>query len=103
MSPCNAKQIEYERFEILGYKGLFTCYRIDRCTIPKGYYAYDLRDECDGNICELKDHVLVNHWGTCILREKIEGSAEGIDIGTDDYNYLGDCISLEEFMGEKEG
>lgn len=102
MSPCNANQVGYENFEILGHTGIFTCYRIDRNTVPKGCYAYDLRDECDGNICELKDNVLVNHWGTCILKEKIEGSAEGIAIGADDYNYLGDYISLENFI-EKEG
>ncbi|MBO6231653.1 MAG: hypothetical protein J6O50_13935 [Ruminiclostridium sp.] len=40
---------------------LFTNSRLDRTTIPEGLYAYDLRDECDGNINELKEFVLVNH------------------------------------------
>ncbi|MBP0984369.1 MAG: hypothetical protein J6A19_11645 [Oscillospiraceae bacterium] len=77
---------------------MFTNMRIDRKSLPDGLYAYDLRDECDGEICQLRDYVLVNHWGTCILKEPVEGSSEGVDITEDDYNYLGDDLTLDEFV-----
>ncbi len=101
MIPLNAADESYDSFEILGKKGLFTNMRIDRSTIPDGLYTYDLRDCCDGEICELKDYVMVNHWGTVILAEPINGSAEGIPISEDDYGFLGETLSLSEFISEQ--
>lgn len=99
MIPINANEADYERFEILGHDALFTSLRIDRKTLPEGFYAYDIRDSdyCDGTPSELCDFVLVNHWGTVIVKEKIEGADEGIVLEDKDYNYLGENITLEEF------
>ena len=101
MTGVNAKSEEYESFFILGQDALFTNARLDRTTIPEGLYAYDLRDECDGNINELKDFVLVNHWGTVLVKEPIEGADKGVQIKADDYNYLGDSMTIDEFMSEQ--
>ena len=100
MTPINAFEADYEKFEILGHEGLFTNLRIDRTTLPEGLYAYDLMDACDGNIGLLRDKVGVNHYGTCVLKAKIENSAEGVDITDDDYNFLGEEATLEEFKNE---
>ena len=97
MTPINANETGYERFEILGRDALFTSLRIDRKSLPEGLHAYDLRDEdSTGKICELKSHVMVNHWGTVIVKEPIEGADDGIVL-EDDYNYLGEEMTLEEF------
>ncbi len=40
---------------------------------------------------------MVNHWGTVITKEPIEGADEGIVLNEDDYNYLGENMTLEEF------
>ncbi len=68
-------------------------------TRATGLYAYDLRDsdDCDGTPSELKSFVMVNHWGTVITKEPIEGADEGIVLNEDDYNYLGEDMTLEEF------
>ncbi len=73
--------------------------RIDRESLPEGLYAYDLRDcdDCSGDPAELRSFVLVNHWGTVITKEPIEGADEGIVLDEDDYNYLGEDMTLEEF------
>ena len=98
MKPINANEASYERFEILGHDAFFTCLRIDRKTLPEGLHAYDLRDEdSTGEICELKSHVMVNHWGTVITREPIEGADEGVVLEDKDYNYLGEEMTLDEF------
>lgn len=99
MKPINANEADYERFEILGHDALFTCLQIDRKSLPEGLYAYDLRDcdDCSGDPCQLKSHVMVNHWGTIIVKEKIDGADEGIDLDKNDYNYLGESMTLDEF------
>ena len=99
MKPIDANETDYERFGILGHDALFTCMRIDRKSLPEGLYAYDLRDsdDCDGTPSELKTFVMVNHWGTVITKEPIEGADEGIVLNDDDYNYLGEDMTLEEF------
>ena len=101
MCKVNAKIEEYETFFILGQDTLFTNSRLDRTTIPEGLYAYDLRDECDGNINELKEFVLVNHWGTVLVKEPIEGADRGVQIKPHDYNYIGDTMTVDEFMNEQ--
>ena len=40
---------------------------------------------------------MVNHWGTVIVKEPIEGADDGIDLDESDYNYLGEEMTLEEF------
>ena len=40
---------------------------------------------------------MVNHWGTVVTREPIEGADEGIVLNGDDYNYLGESMTLDEF------
>ncbi len=40
---------------------------------------------------------MVNHWGPVITKEPIEGADEGIVLDEDDYNYLGEDMTLEEF------
>lgn len=99
MKPINANEADYECFEILGHDALFTNLRIDRKTLPEGLYAYDIRDSdyCDGTPSELCNFVLVNHWGTVIVKEKIEGANEGVILNEMDYNYLGEDMTLEEF------
>jgi len=99
MNPINANEVDFERFEILGQDALFTNLRIARNSIPEGLHAYDLRDcdDCSGEPCELKSHVMVNHWGTVIVKEPIEGADEGIILDESDYNYLGEKMTLDEF------
>ena len=99
MKPINAHEADYESFEIFGKDALFTSLRIDRKTLPEGLYAYDLRDcdDCTGDPSELKNYVMVNHWGTVVVREPIDGAENGVLMDRNDYNYLGDRMTLEEF------
>ena len=105
MTSINAKECKYEKLEILDVTVLFTSLRIDRNTIPEGLYAYDLRhdDEQQGNICQIKPFVLVNHWGTILSKEPIPLSDAGSRYVTeDDYSYTGESCTLEEFLAEEQ-
>lgn len=69
-------------------KGRFTAMRIDRDTLPEGLYAYDLVDgDSDDEMwfCALRDIVYVNHAGTFVTKDKIEGTSEYIYLA--DYSF----------------
>lgn len=88
---------------------LFTSERLDRSLPIDGVNYYDVRhdDECRGDMAQLKDRVMVNHWGTVISKEKFEPrevggkiftTAEGVDMDESDYNYLGETLSVSEYL-----
>ena len=55
------------------YTGLFSDIRVSRDTVPKGLYAYDLRDDddCSYTPCQVQKFVLVNYLGTIITKTPI--------------------------------
>lgn len=62
---------------VQGKPYIFSCLRIDRNTIPEDMYAYDMRDDCDGECWEICRHVLVNHWATIVGLEEIDLDENG--------------------------
>ena len=52
--------------------GLFDNGRIDRDSLPDGWYAYDLGENNEGEISELKNGIVtVNHYGTFLTQNKL--------------------------------
>lgn len=99
---------KYEAVIIFNKPMLFTNLRIEDKDVPDGMYRYDIRDGgMDGNMCELKDYVAVNHWGTVLSKEAIEPriingeemtSVNGILMTDDDYNYTGEEFTTQEYL-----
>lgn len=52
-------------------KGYFTNARIDRATVPDGWYVYDLREGDDGDFACIESEVFVNHGGTVALQDEL--------------------------------
>ena len=52
---------------------MFSCNRIERNSVPKGLYQYEVRhdDCCQGISCEGAKAILVNFWGTLLTRTEI--------------------------------
>ena len=73
MSAVDARKEHYEAVEILGIPGLFTTLRVDRTTIPKGVYAYDMQtSEQDwSQPCLLARHITVEHFGTVLTASPV--------------------------------
>ncbi len=96
----NAMTTEYELVELFNKPGLFTNGRIDRTTVPKGWFCYDLRgsDDDPGEPARLEKSVTVNHAGTVVMPEAIifpKGN-DSLDI-QGELNFLGESINLAEF------
>lgn len=84
----NAREAVFERVELLGKQGYFTELRVDRDTVPNGFYAYDLKEDGKGNICEVRNEVRVNHYGTVILIEELRGVEDGIQVSFSDIDFM---------------
>lgn len=83
---------EFESFDILGHPALFTSERVDRSSVPDGYYAYDIRgtdDDGGGTPATIESRVMVNFHGTVITRQPLEIPAEGyISLADKDWGYV---------------
>ena len=100
----NASEIEFEKMELFGEPVIFTQCRVDRATLPSGMYAYDIRDCCDGVPNTVEPRVICNHFGTIVTNKliQLDGGYDGTgcykQIGSDDFNFLGEDTTLDEYM-----
>ena len=88
MSAVDARKEHYEAVEILGIPGLFTTLRVDRTTIPKGVYAYDMQtSEQDwSQPCLLARHITVEHFGTVLTASPVPIPPNGyLDLSPGDF------------------
>lgn len=68
------------------YIGLFDNGRIDRNKLPKGWYAYDLRED-DNDFTELKNGIIaINHGGIFLTQDKLP-LKEGESLCAPDFDY----------------
>ena len=96
----NAMEIEYEPFFIFGHDSLYTDKRIDRHSVPKGMYAYDIRYGSDGEPSSLEKSVVNHFYGTVILNQPVSLGKYGFkEIQNDDYGFHEEKLcTLNDFM-----
>ena len=107
MSGEDAYKEDYEHIELFDVPGLFTNGRIDRETVPAGWYCYDLRgsDDDPGDPTTVEEQVSANHAGTVLLTKPLKLNKVDID-GTryrkigEGLNFLDGEITLDEFCKE---
>lgn len=103
MARLNAMEVTWKKLEVLGKEGLFADWRIDRNTIPEGWYFYEVR-HADNDWCEPVEialGILVNFWGTLITKEPFDLTPLGdtgneyLDIDPEtDWEYLDEYVRL---------
>lgn len=98
----NAREEQYEHVKLFGKPALFTDSRIDRSTVPTGFYCYDLRgsDRDPGKPVVLENQVVVNHAGTVLTTEPVTIPKEGLRRLRGKLNFIGECLTLSEFCEE---
>lgn len=92
MSAVDARTERFEAVEIVGTPGLFTTRRVDRSTIPKGMYAYDMQtsEEDWSQPCVLARHITVEHFGTVMTASPIPLPPNGyLNLSTGDFDEQG--------------
>ncbi|MEA5152752.1 MAG: LPD28 domain-containing protein [Oscillospiraceae bacterium] len=95
----NAYDETYEYVELFGKPALFTNARVDRDTVPEGWYAYDLRgsDNDPGEPVTVEANVAVNHVGTILIHEPVTIPKSGYRPLKGRLDFLGERYSLKEF------
>ena len=96
----NARTEEFQHLELFGKFALFTNARIDRSTVPEGWYCYDFRgsDDDPGELCYIEKSVMVNHAGSVLMAEMLDIPESGRLDARDEFGFLdeGD-MTLREF------
>ena len=96
----NARTEEFQHLELFGKYVLFTNGRIDRSTVPEGWYCYDFRgsDDDPGELRYIEESVMVNHAGSILMPEKLElPASEWLDV-RDEFGFLEEGeMTLREF------
>jgi hypothetical protein len=102
MERYDARKETYEEIEIFDTLALFSSGRIQKDSVPEGFYCYEVRhdDEGRGIPCELSAHILVNFWGTVISRVPlIQENKCRRYIEDEDWSYTGNIeIRLESWI-----
>ena len=91
---------DFEHIELFGKPALFSNFRIDRSTVPDGWYCYDLRgsDYDPGRPTTLEIKVIVNHAGTILSPEEIAfAKKKDYRLIKGKINFLGDSVTIAEF------
>ena len=102
----NAMTEQFEDVTVFGHPMIFTCMRVDRTTLPKGLYMYEVRhdDDQQGDPVQIGNWIMVNYWGTIIsnkpirLEPSINGNNAYRDIDPEeDWNYEGSTTTIKEY------
>ncbi len=96
----DAKKQTFELAMLDAYPVLFTSARVDLKTVPEDLFCYDVRhdDYGQGIACEVKPHVMVNHWGTILSKEEIPMEEDGSYYPREDLDYSGESFMVEEYL-----
>ncbi len=102
MYPINAATEQFEAVKIFGIPGLFTISRVDRSTIPKGMYLYEMQTSEDdwSQPCLLGWHITVEHFGSVLTASPIDLNERGYrDMAPGDFAQGGgsDRLTVAEF------
>lgn len=91
---------DYQSMELLGVKGLFTNLRVERESLPEGFYKYSLREGDEDPFSSVKDDVFVNHMGDFICKEELDLNGQDEYDLFGDYSFTDDEVDLDAFFGE---
>ena len=103
MARYNAGEELFSEITVLGKPALFHDLRIERESVPKGLYLYEVRhdDVSFGDPVQIAKGIMVNHFGSIITREPIRLPPDGyLNIEPEkDWDFgAGNTLTLEEFM-----
>ena len=96
----DARTEEFQHIEVFDKFALFTNARIDRTTVPEGWYCYDFRGTGNdpGELRFIEESVVVNHSGSILMPEKLGLPASGQLDAWDEFGFLDECdMTLREF------
>ena len=103
MTRYDAGRELFSEIRVLGKPALFHDMRIDRSSVPKGLYLYEVRHDDDsfGDPVQIAKGILVNHFGSILTQSPIKLPPDGcLDIEPEkDWDYReGNSLTIKEFL-----
>lgn len=79
MEELDARKVPYQIVYVLGLPMLYTPNRLDRSTVPDRMHAYDIREDSEfaGRPVQIKEHVLVNFFGSVLSASPLALNEDG--------------------------
>ena len=99
----NAREEQFEHIELFGKPALFTDSRINRATVPEGFYCYDLRGSDYDPIkpVTVENAVAVNHAGAVLTTKPVKFQKDkDFRRISGKLNFLGESLDLAGFCKE---
>lgn len=90
---------DYQPMELLGVNGLFTNLRVDRYSLPEGFYKYSIREGDDDPFSTVEKDVWVNHMGDFICKKELDLNGQDEYDLFDDYSFTDEAVDLDKFFG----
>lgn len=93
---------DYQYARILGVEGVYTPLRIQRDSLPEGFYKYSLRDGEVSYFGSISKSVLADHAGDFITKEAVKAAEhKEIDLSESDWSFEDKDFEFESFFGTK--
>ena len=93
---------DYRHMEVLGVEGVFTNLRIQRDTLPEGFYKYALRGGGEALCSQVGTDILVDHAGDFITRKPLDLGADGLRaLEEEDWWFTEEPFDFEGYFGTK--
>lgn len=105
MARYHAGEEVFLEITVLGKPALFHDMRIERDSVPKGLYLYEVWHDDDGlgDPVQIAKGIMVNHFGSILTREPIRLRSDGyLDIDPEkawDFGE-GNTLTVEEFINK---
>lgn len=93
---------DYQYLQVGDTEGVFTPLRIQRDTLPEGFYKYSFRDGEDSFLGSVAEAVFANHAGDFLTKTPLDlGSDRELELSEEDVLFLHKDFDFEEFFGAK--
>ena len=100
----DARTEKFDAIEFFDTPMLYSMFRLERSTVPKNLYMYEVRhsDYDDAVPVEVKKDVLVNFWGTLISSRPLQMNERDCCYirPNDDWGFTGEETTLIDYMAE---
>lgn len=100
----DARTEKFDVIDIFDTPMLYSMFRLDRTTVPKNLYMYEVRhsDYDDAVPLEIKKNVLVNFWGTLISSSPLRMNERDCCYirPSDEWGFTGETSMLIDYMAE---
>jgi len=90
---------DYQAMELLGVDGLFTNQRVERESLPEGFYMYSLRRGDENPFSTVEKNVAVDHMGDFICKQELNLNGQDEFELFDEYGFTDDEVDLDNFFG----